>query len=73
MREEIKKDVTPPHSPKVNTLEGSPSEGLNSSPKRLCIRSLQGLYEVTHNQNDLTLFCIFVDSEPLNFEEATQS
>ena len=31
------------------------------------------IYEVTENQNDITLFCLFADCEPIGFEEAIQS
>ena len=34
------------------------------------MRSLQELYEVT---DELTLFCLYVDCEPIGFEEAIQS
>ena len=37
------------------------------------MRSLQELYEVSENQNDLTLFCLFADCEPIGFEEAVQN
>ena len=37
------------------------------------MRSLQDLYEATENlSNDLTLFCHFVDCEPIGFEEVVQ-
>jgi hypothetical protein len=31
---------------------------------------LQEIYEATENQDNLTLFCLFVDCEPMNFQEA---
>lgn len=34
---------------------------------------LKEIYEVRNNQNDLTLFCLFVNCEPINFEKAAQS
>ena len=37
------------------------------------MRSLEELYEVSENQNDLTLFCLFADCEPIDFEEAVQN
>lgn len=37
------------------------------------MKNLQELYEVTANQDNLTLFCLFADCEPLSFEEAVQS
>ena len=40
------------------------------------MRSLRDIYDETEELsqifNDLTLFCLFGDSEPLNFEEALQ-
>ncbi|KAH9659148.1 hypothetical protein KPL70_023755 [Citrus sinensis] len=33
-------------------------------------RSLQDLYEVTERHDNLTLFCLFADCEPVNFQEA---
>lgn len=36
------------------------------------MRRLDEIYEVTENQNNLTLFCLFVDCEPIGFEEAIQ-
>ena len=35
-------------------------------------RTLYELYEVTENENNLILFCLFVNCEPLGFEEAIQ-
>ena len=37
-----------------------------------CIRSLKDLYEVTDRLKNLTLFCLFTDCEPMNFQEAIQ-
>ena len=56
--------TTPPNSPAASTEEdGSSSERV---PR---FKSLQELYEVTGNQDNLTLFCLFVDCEPMNFQE----
>ena len=56
--------TTPLTSPVVSTEEdGSSSEGV------LRFKSLQELYEVTENQDNLTLFCLFADCDPMNFEE----
>ena len=60
-REEL---TTPPISPIASTQE----EG-SSSEKVPCFRSLQELYEVTENQENLTLFCLFANCEPMNFQE----
>ena len=37
-----------------------------------CIRSLEDLYEVTDRLENLTLFYLFADCEPVNFQEAIQ-
>ncbi|KAH7515302.1 hypothetical protein FEM48_Zijuj10G0012300 [Ziziphus jujuba var. spinosa] len=64
MREEL---ITPPASPTVGLQEGkSPSERFSR------FRSLQEIYEVTKNQDDLTLFCLFATCEPVNFQEAME-
>ena len=54
--------TTPPISPFASTQEeGSSSERV---PR---FRSLQELYEVTENQENLTLFCLFANFEHMNF------
>ena len=56
--------TTPPPSPTSSTQEdGSSSERVPH------LTSLQELYEVTKNQENLTLFCLFADCEPMNFYE----
>lgn len=60
-------DVQPPTSP--FPTQGSPSSS-SSSERSPRTRSLEELYEETE---ELTLFCLFVDCEPLAFEEAVQS
>lgn len=35
-------------------------------------RTLQDLYDQTKRLDNITLFCLFTDSEPVDFEEATQ-
>ena len=55
----------PPTSAATSTQEdGSSSERF---PRLV---SLQELYEVTENQKNLTLFFLFFDCEPMNFQEA---
>lgn len=45
-----------------------------SSPRHPRIRTLQELYEVTNDVGDnVTLFCLFTDCEPLNYEEAVKN
>ena len=59
--------ATPPTSPTTS------SQGDESSSERTPrFRSLQDIYEVTENQDNLTLFCLFADCEPMNFEEAQE-
>nr|XP_048330851.1 uncharacterized protein LOC125422756 [Ziziphus jujuba var. spinosa] len=64
MREE---PITPPASPTIS-LE----KGRSSSERAPRFRSSQEIYEVTENQDGLTLFCLFVDCEPVNFQEAME-
>ncbi|CAJ2640870.1 unnamed protein product [Trifolium pratense] len=64
--EESREDLaTPPASPTPSSKEGE-----SSSEKTPHFRSLQEIYEVTENQDNLTLFCLFADCEPMNFQEA---
>ncbi|CAJ2639360.1 unnamed protein product [Trifolium pratense] len=64
--EESREDLaTQPASPTPSSEEGE-----SSSEKTPHFRSLQEIYEVTENQDNLTLFCLFVDCEPMNFQEA---
>ena len=67
-------DTTPPHSP--TTPPHSPASSIHeegSSGGAQKMRSLYDIYDETEEitNNDVNnLFCLFVDSEPLNFEEA---
>ena len=56
-------------SPASNTCGDSPSYFLNERTEER-IRSFQDLYEITERHDNLTLFCLFVDCEPVNFQEA---
>ena len=57
--------ITPLTSPAASTQEdGSSSERV---PR---FKSLQELYEVNENQENLTLVCLFSDCEPMNLKEA---
>ena len=38
----------------------------------IIFRSLQDIYEVTKNQSDLALFCLFINCELVSFEETIQ-
>ena len=70
MEEELQEPTTPPISPTGNIQEDS-SESSNEKTPRF--RSLQELYEVTENQNDISLMCLFGDCEPLSYQEAVRS
>ncbi|KAK2411591.1 putative mitochondrial protein [Trifolium repens] len=64
--EEPREDpATPPASPTPSSEEEE-----SSSEKTPHFRSLQEIYEATENQDNLTLFCLFADCEPMNFQEA---
>jgi len=64
--------TTPSPSPTNSSTPSSSSRG-SSSEMPPHMRSLQKLYEVTDNLNDdLTLYCHFVDCEPIGFEEAVK-
>ncbi|KAL5566704.1 hypothetical protein UlMin_029868 [Ulmus minor] len=68
--------TTPPISP-TSTTQGDSSPSSSSSgsqDERVAprTRSLQDLYEVTERQDNLTLFCLFADCEPVSFQEAAQ-
>jgi hypothetical protein len=68
--------ISPPSSPASSSQgDSSPSSSLGESSRERTpkVRSLQEIYEVTENQNDLTLFCLFAGCEPIGFEEAVQS
>ncbi|KAG7565068.1 Zinc finger CCHC-type superfamily [Arabidopsis suecica] len=58
--------TTPPTSPT------SPQGEESSSERTPHFRSLQELYEVTENQDNLTLFCLFAECEPMDFQEAIE-
>ena len=60
-------ESTPPTSPTTN-----PQEEESSSERTPRFRSIQDIYEVTENQDNLTLFCLFADCEPMNFQEAAK-
>ncbi|KAH9669584.1 hypothetical protein KPL70_021844 [Citrus sinensis] len=51
------------------TYGDSPLSFLNERTEERT-RSLQDLYEVTERYDNLTLFCLFADCEPVNFQEA---
>ena len=67
--EEQQEPATPLISPASNTYGDSPPSFLNERIEERT-RSLQDLYEVTERHDNLTLFCLFADCEPVNFQEA---
>ncbi|KAE8735609.1 hypothetical protein F3Y22_tig00000340pilonHSYRG00771 [Hibiscus syriacus] len=80
MREQLDESqqelATPPTSP-TSTTQGdssplSSSSGSQSERVVQRTRSLRDLYEVTERQDNLTLFCLFADCEPVSFQEAVQ-
>ncbi|RDY01786.1 hypothetical protein CR513_14843, partial [Mucuna pruriens] len=60
---------TPPPSPTPSIHEASSSEG-SPSERTQKMRSIQEIYDETKIINDL--FCLFVDNEPLTFDEAIE-
>ncbi|KAE8728448.1 hypothetical protein F3Y22_tig00004355pilonHSYRG00008 [Hibiscus syriacus] len=77
MREQLDESqqelATPPTSP-TSTTQGDSSSSSGSQNERVMqrTRSLRDLYEVTERQDNLTLFCLFADCEPVSFQEAIQ-
>ena len=63
--------VTPPASPMQSDKGNSPPSFLAEKNEER-IRSLEDLYEVTDRFENINLFCLFADCEPVNFQEATQ-
>nr|XP_016502279.1 PREDICTED: ABC transporter B family member 10-like [Nicotiana tabacum] len=67
---ELVQDTTPPPSP-TNVASPSSQEISNEQPQR--IRSIQELYEDTEEVTNFDfLYCLFDDSEPINFDEAVE-
>ncbi|KAL4290879.1 hypothetical protein GQ457_14G021340 [Hibiscus cannabinus] len=67
---DLPQNMTPPPSPAPiheETSEESSSSGESSSERPPKFRSVRDLYRSTEAVNDL--FCLFVDSEPLNFDD----
>ena len=59
--------LTPPISPVASSPQDEISGG--RIPR---FRNLREIYEVSENQDNLTLFCLFADCEPMNFHEAVR-
>ncbi|XP_070041429.1 uncharacterized protein [Nicotiana tomentosiformis] len=67
---ELVQDTTPPLSP-TNVASPSSQESSNEQPQRT--RSIQELYEDTKEVTSFDfLYCLFVDSEPMNFDEVVE-
>ncbi|KAM1130901.1 hypothetical protein ACFX19_046196 [Malus domestica] len=75
-REVQQESTTLPISPTSTNHGNSPasasSSGSLNERKVPCIRSLRDLYEVAERLDNPTLFCLFVDCEPVDFQEAVQ-
>ncbi|KAJ4724683.1 Retrovirus-related Pol polyprotein from transposon TNT 1-94 [Melia azedarach] len=67
-REEPTTPRTPPTSPTTNNQGDSPPSFLNERNEERT-RSFQDLYEVTERLDNLTLFCLFAECEPMSFGE----
>ncbi|XP_022863396.1 uncharacterized protein LOC111383514 [Olea europaea var. sylvestris] len=59
-------DAPPPHFPAPQSPYDSPSKGSSR------IRNFAEIYEETKIVDNPSLFCLFVDTKPLNFEEAME-
>ncbi|KAJ4709756.1 Retrovirus-related Pol polyprotein from transposon TNT 1-94 [Melia azedarach] len=70
-REEPTTSHTPPTSPTTNNQGDSPPSFLKERNEERT-RSFQDLYEVTERLDNLTLFCLFAECEPMSFGEAIQ-
>lgn len=65
---ELVQDTTPPPSP-TNVASPSSQQSSNEQPQR--IRSIQELYDGTKEVTNFE-YCLFADSEPMNFDEAVR-
>ncbi|TYK18668.1 T26F17.17 [Cucumis melo var. makuwa] len=75
-RDEPSDIASPPTSP-ITPQQSTSSSSASSSEVPRGMRSLRDIYDETEELSEsfshLTLFCLFGDSEPLNFEEASQN
>ncbi|XP_020572604.1 uncharacterized protein LOC110019319 [Phalaenopsis equestris] len=71
--EEEREEQTTPQTTSNQSNSSSSTSQENSSERVPRFRRLEDLYEVTMNQDNLTLFCLFADCEPMDFQEAIQS
>jgi len=65
-----REDLAPPTSP--NSSRSPQSSTDSSSERPRCTRNLRELYDEIEVFDNPTLFCLFTDFEPLNFEEAVE-
>ena len=65
-----REDSMPPTSPNSSRSPQSSTESSSKRPR--CTRNLRELYDETEVLDNPTLFCLFADPEPLNFEEAKE-
>ena len=63
--------TTPIASPMLTEDRNSPLSFLKERNEERT-KSLQDIYEATERLDNLTLFCLFADCEPVNFQEAAQ-
>ncbi|KAJ4724624.1 Retrovirus-related Pol polyprotein from transposon TNT 1-94 [Melia azedarach] len=70
-REEPTTPYTPPTSPTTNNQGDSPPSFLEEKNEERT-RSFRDLYEETERLDNLTLFCLFAECEPMSFGEAIQ-
>ena len=75
-REVQQESTTPPASPTSTNHDNSPASASSSGslnerevPRT---RSIRDLYEVAERLDNPTLFCLFADCEPVDFQEAVQ-
>ncbi|KAG6437223.1 hypothetical protein SASPL_102135 [Salvia splendens] len=71
IRKEQQEQTTPPASP-ATSVGGSPPSFLNERATQRA-RNLAEVYDDTERLEDLTLFCLFANCEPVNYEEAAES
>ncbi|KAL0550376.1 hypothetical protein IC582_014885 [Cucumis melo] len=75
-RDEPNDIASPPTSP-ISPQQSTSSSSASSSEGPRGMKSLRDIYdeteELSQSFNNLTLFCLFGDSEPLNFEEALKN
>ncbi|KAK3015555.1 hypothetical protein RJ639_007172 [Escallonia herrerae] len=76
-RKGVEEDLIEPMTPSspASPTQSSPTLSVSSTKSRVKIgprgkRSLEEIYDLNQNQS---MFCLFVDTEPINFDEASRS